>query len=371
MQTLLRILCLEDNEDDYDLIVRSLKKDMSIMSTRVDTREAYLKALNTFKPDVILSDHALPAFDSLEALELKKSSGLDVPFILVTGAVSDEFAVTSLKLGADDYVLKDKLRNLAAVVLNSLQVKEAEQQKQKASEELTKRNEDLVKANRDLDTFIYSVSHNLRSPLNSMEGLLKLCLDENDLSVLKTYHEMMQKSIKKLDQNIIEVLEYARSTKQKRVVQQIDFAEVLNENLEKMKYMEDADFVNTEISISGDAAFYTDKFRISSIVNNLVSNAIKYQDRAKSYRFIKIDIIVSEDNATIKFEDNGIGIPQDHLDKVFDMFFRATGVKSGVGLGLHIVREAVQALEGTITVRSEENQGTTFEITLPNLQGGS
>ena len=370
MQSLLRILCLEDNEDDYDLIVRSLKKDVAIISTRVDTREAYLKALNSFKPDVILSDHALPAFDSLEALELKKSSGLNVPFILVTGAVSDEFAVTSLKLGADDYVLKDKLRNLASVVLNSLQVKEAEQLKQKASEDLAKRNEDLVKANRDLDTFIYSVSHNLRSPLNSMEGLLKLAREEKDLTVLKTYHEMMQKSIKKLDQNLIEVLEYARSTKQKRVVQQIDFAEVLNENLEKMKYMEDAEFVKTEISISGDATFYSDKFRISSIVNNLVSNAIKYQDRAKSYRFIKIDINVSEQNAAIRFEDNGIGIPQDHLEKVFDMFFRATEVKSGVGLGLHIVREAVQALEGTIDVRAKENHGTTFDITVPNLHRG-
>lgn len=371
MQSLLRILCLEDNEDDYDLIVRSLKKDVAIVSTRVDTREAYLKALNSFKPDVILSDHALPAFDSLEALELKKSSGLNVPFILVTGAVSDEFAVTSLKLGADDYVLKDKLRNLAAVVLNSLQVKEAELRKQKASEDLAKRNEDLVKANRDLDTFIYSVSHNLRSPLNSMEGLLKLAREEKDLTVLKTYHEMMQKSIKKLDQNLIEVLEYARSTKQKRVVQHIDFAEVLNENLEKMKYMEDAEFVKTEISISGDAMFYSDKFRISSIVNNLVSNAIKYQDRGKSNRYIKIDITASDANASIKFEDNGIGIPQDHLEKVFDMFFRATEVKSGVGLGLHIVREAVQALEGTINVRSKENAGTTFEITLPNLQSSS
>jgi signal transduction histidine kinase len=204
-----------------------------------------------------------------------------------------------------------------------------------------------------------------------MEGLLKLAREEKDLTVLKTYHEMMQKSIKKLDQNLIEVLEYARSTKQKRVVQHIDFAEVLNENLEKMKYMEDAEFVKTEISISGDAMFYSDKFRISSIVNNLVSNAIKYQDRGKSNRYIKIDITASDANASIKFEDNGIGIPQDHLEKVFDMFFRATEVKSGVGLGLHIVREAVQALEGTINVRSKESAGTTFEITLPNLQRSS
>ena len=372
MKNLLRILCLEDNEDDYELIIHALKKgSLSIVSTRVDTREGFLNALTSFKPNVILSDHALPAFDSLEALKLKKSSGLDVPFILVTGAVSDEFAVTSLKLGADDYVLKNKLQNLSTVVINSLQVKEAEQLKQKASEDLAKRNEDLVKANRDLDAFLYSVSHNLRSPLNSMEGLLNLCKEETDQSALKVYHEMMAKSIKKLDQNLIEVLEYARSTKQKRVVQQIDFAEVLNENLEKMKFMEDAQFVKTEISISGDAVFYSDKFRISSVVNNLVSNAIKYQDRAKSYRFIRINIAVSEEKAEIKFEDNGIGIPQDHLEKVFDMFFRATEVKSGVGLGLHIVREAVQALEGTINVRSEENKGTTFDITLPNLQRSS
>jgi signal transduction histidine kinase len=185
---------------------------------------------------------------------------------------------------------------------------------------------------------------------------------------MKVYHEMMAQSIKKLDQNLMEVLEYARSTKQKRVVQKIDFKSVLNENLEKMKFMEDAEFLKPEICIEGDAPFYSDNFRISSVVNNLLSNAIKYQDRTKPYRFIKIYVNMTEDRATMKFEDNGIGIHQDYVEKVFDMFFRATDIKSGAGFGLHIVKEAVEAMEGTIQVRSAERQGTTFEITLPNLE---
>jgi signal transduction histidine kinase len=369
MANLLRILCLEDSTDDYELIIHALKKgSLKVISERVDTKMQFIDALNSFNPDVILSDHSLPNFDSLEALKIKKSSGLNIPFILVTGAVSDEFAVTSLKLGADDYVLKDKLHNLSMVVLNSLKVKEAEKQKQKLSEDLQKRNEDLVKANRDLDTFLYSVSHNLRSPLNSIQGLINLCEDETDHTKMKVYHEMMAKSIKKLDQNLVEVLEYARSSKQKRVVQQIDFTEVLNENLEKMKFMEDAEFLQSEISIDGEAPFYSDSFRLSSVVNNLVSNAIKYQDRSKPCRFIKIHVAVTAEQALIRFEDNGIGIQQEHVEKVFDMFFRATDVKSGVGLGLHIVKEAVEAMEGTIGVRSKEREGTTFEITLPNLE---
>src|SRR5687767_2334581 len=94
----LRILCLEDDEDDFDNINYTLDKGgLKAVTTRVDTRERYIDALAAFNPDVILSDHALPKFNSTDALNLCKAQGLNIPFILVTGAVSDEFAATCIK----------------------------------------------------------------------------------------------------------------------------------------------------------------------------------------------------------------------------------------------------------------------------------
>jgi signal transduction histidine kinase len=369
---MLRVLCLEDVEEDYELITYVLRKNSGpIVSVRVDTREGFLQNLFSFKADVILSDHSLPQFNSIEALQLKKSSGIDVPFILVTGAVSDEFAVTCLKEGADDYVLKQNLKNLPSVVANALRSKEEARLKEKAIEELANKNEELTKANKELDAFLYSVSHNLRSPINSVQGLLNLCRNEKDPGMLKVYHDLMEKSIARLDQNVVEVLEYARNSKQQLKIEMITFDKIINENIERMKYMDAALDINFEVNIQLQVPFYSDQYRIQNIINNFISNAIKYQDKNKPSRFVKIDVKGDEEKILLEFQDNGIGIPGDRVDQVFEMFFRATGVQTGVGLGLHIVKDAVQILNGVIEVHSTEGKGTTFNLVLPNLKSQS
>src|SRR5688572_2436517 len=139
MKSTLRVLCLEDNEDDYLLITKVLQRSgLELSSTRVETKEAFIQELQGCKPQVILSDHSLPMFDSSQALMIAKKICPEVPFILVTGAVSDEFAVNSLKLGADDYVLKSNVARIPNVIQNALKQKEAEQAKQKAAKELSR-----------------------------------------------------------------------------------------------------------------------------------------------------------------------------------------------------------------------------------------
>jgi DNA-binding NtrC family response regulator len=117
MKNTLRVLCLEDDEEDFEFINNILKQGgLSITTMRVDSRESYLHALDAFGPDVILSDHSLPQFNSTEALELCLAKKMEIPFILVTGAVSDEFAVNCIKMGAVDYVLKSNLRRLPSAI---------------------------------------------------------------------------------------------------------------------------------------------------------------------------------------------------------------------------------------------------------------
>src|SRR5690606_28654573 len=153
----------------------------------VDTKEEYLEALRNFEPDIILSDHSLPQFNSTEALKLCKEMNLTTPFILVTGAVSDEFAVNCIKQGAADYVLKSSMSRLRSAIDTALKHKKVEDEKSAAIAALAIQNEELTKINTELDSFVYSVSHNLRAPLMSVLGLLNLAKDEKPVDTMREY----------------------------------------------------------------------------------------------------------------------------------------------------------------------------------------
>ena len=127
MAETLKILLLEDSGSDAELLERYLRKE--IPDCRVllaKNKMSFLDAIDDFKPDIILSDHSLPQFDSEDALKAARSKMPNVPFILVTGTVSEEYAVNIIKQGADDYILKDRIRRLPAAIATTLQKKKSE-----------------------------------------------------------------------------------------------------------------------------------------------------------------------------------------------------------------------------------------------------
>ena len=362
---------LEDLQDDVGLIERTLNKQgISFVSKRVDSREEFIEALENFDPDVILSDHALPQFNSLEALTICRKQNVEVPFILVTGTVSEEFAVSCLKQGADDYVLKSNLVRLPSAIQNALKQRHHEHKRKKAEKALRRQNEELVKINKELDSFVYSVSHNLRAPLMSVLGLINLVQIEgkkND-SNLVGYFAMMQQSIHKLDDTLKEILDYSRNARSELNVEQVDVQRMVEESFERMKYMEGSDTIAKTIVVKGNSKMFTDPYRLSVIINNLVSNSIKYRDAHKEKSTMVIEANISDAQLSIRFRDNGIGISPDYQSKIFDMFFRATDKSEGAGLGLYIVKETVEKLHGQISVESTMGDGTTFNIRLPNMK---
>jgi signal transduction histidine kinase len=369
MEKHLKILVLEDMEDDLELIEYILTDaNLRFTTKRVDSREQFISALKRDHVDVILSDHSLPQFNSDEALSIYRESGLKIPFILVTGAVSDEFAVNSLKQGADDYILKSNLTRLPAAILNAVKQREAEAAKKLANDAMRKQYEELMKINKELDSFVYSVSHNLRAPLRSVLGLINLARmeDEKKGNTFKDYFNMMETSMHKLDETLKEILDYSRNSRQELCIEKIDIQQLLDDNLEKMQFMPGSSSIDKQISIREDAPLYSDKYRISVIFNNLISNAIKYYDPVKEHPTLNITIEVTKERARLEFQDNGIGIDKEYQDKIFNMFFRATQLSEGAGLGLYIVQEAVEKLKGTIVIDSELRRGTTFTIDIPN-----
>ncbi|MEJ7779294.1 MAG: PAS domain S-box protein [Daejeonella sp.] len=139
MEKKLKILHLEDSSSDAELVSRVLKKGgFNFERLLVDTKQKYIDALSDFLPDLILSDHSLPSFNSHEALTLFRETKLSIPFILITSNVSEEFAVDVIKRGADDYILKDRLERLPTAIQNALEKYQLEKEKQSYLYELSK-----------------------------------------------------------------------------------------------------------------------------------------------------------------------------------------------------------------------------------------
>ena len=137
MDTKLKILFVEDNPADLRMIkVFILEGNILFDSLVVETHEDFVDAINSYKPDIILSDYNLPKFNGMEALNIRNQLLPDTPFILITGSINEETAVNSLKSGADDYILKDNLRRLNNAIMNALEQKRATRERELAEKRL-------------------------------------------------------------------------------------------------------------------------------------------------------------------------------------------------------------------------------------------
>lgn len=235
-----------------------------------------------------------------------------------------------------------------------------------AEEKLLKTNEELSKANSELDRFVYSVSHDLRAPISSLLGLIQISRMTNNIEEIKNYLTLQEKSIKRLDNFIKDILDYSRNARLEFTPERIFFQEIIDNCFEQHSHMKNAPKITKKIQIEEKTAFFSDKSRLSIILNNLLSNSIKYANPREPKPFIKIFVHIQEKEAIIEIEDNGIGIGKDHISKIFNMFYRANDTLAGSGLGLYIVRETVLKLGGDIRVESELGKGTKISFNIPN-----
>ncbi len=232
---------------------------------------------------------------------------------------------------------------------------------------LKQQNEELTKINEELDRFVYSASHDLRAPLMSVKGLLNMIKLDPEKENTDHYLSLIEASVAKLDNFILDIINYSRNARMETIPKEINFSELLRESIESLKYMEGAGEVKSIHNLNVTYPFYSDYSRLLILFNNIISNAVRYRDRWKTDSFLKIDIQTTEESALIVFSDNGVGIPEEYLDNIFKMFFRASADSKGSGLGLYIVKGVLEKLDGTIEVDSKVGRGTVFKIRVPNL----
>lgn len=474
----LKILMLEDTPSDAKLIQHTLQKYGLQFDARVVTnKDDYIVAIHAFKPHIILSDHTLPNFDSMEALEIVRKAKIRAPFILVTGAVSEEFAVSIIKSGAADYILKNNLSRLTVAILSALsQQQDRDQQKENHQqfqhtidqmadgvqiigynwtylyvnnivaeqsrrtreelfgrtvmeiypnlvntpvfEALTKcmenrehmemenefffadgssswfkltmqpvlpgvlilsheitaekrnllllesQNKRITMVNAAMDRFLYSVSHEFRTPICNGLGLINLLRtklsDDERVDVLNK----LEMSIKSLDEMLQNIGIFSEITTHDTTPVVIDMQQIFTHCLSQVKSMKGRESVSIDLKIERNDQFVSDKRRLSIVLENLIVNGIKFRDPRKK-SFIDVFVNVSNKMVNLEVRDNGIGIKEHDIDKIFDVFYTTDELKMGHGLGLYMVREIVNKLGGNITVKSQYDIGTSFHIILP------
>jgi len=222
----------------------------------------------------------------------------------------------------------------------------------------------VEKINAELDRFVYSVSHDLVAPLKSIKGLTNLLRNDKVRENSEEYISRIEDSANKLDDFIAEILDYSRSTRQELSLSKVDLEKLIEENIANHQYIAGFEKITFDMEGVEIKEIFTDKMRLKIIMNNLISNAIKFSNDGGGAR---VNIISRKVNNKIEVivEDNGCGIPEEFQDKIFEMFFRGAHKNYGSGLGLFIASEASKQLNGDLKVKSKPGRGSRFILRIP------
>jgi signal transduction histidine kinase len=185
---------------------------------------------------------------------------------------------------------------------------------------------------------------------------------------LGDYIKLMGQKASQLDHFISDVLSHSKNLKMEILVDRVDIGGIIEKTFRDLNYLTGADQIQTTVSVTG-GDFCSDQWRVAEIFRNLISNAIKYRKVGQTGSRLSVSVDTHHDQTTIIVEDNGIGIDEVHLPRIFEMFFRASNQSEGSGLGLYIVKNAIDKLGGSVTVESQTGEGARFVIILPNHIG--
>jgi len=339
----IKILHLEDVEFDADLVSRVLKKHKLDAAIKVvDNKEAYVAALIELAPDVILSDHTLPSMNSQEALNIFLQSGLKIPFILVTATISEEYAVSIIKAGADDYILKDKLESLPAAIVSSLQKIEINQaeEDQKALHVKEKTDAVLVAQELERSKMANELLENINQILAASNLYIDCALSEEDKRLIfmqnsKKYILMAIDEIKKLSQVIMPP-----------TLEEIGLIDSLNNWIELKQHENEMHFHATFKQFNGHAVSHKLQLTVYRIVQEQLNNTIHYSNAHHVY----ISLIQTNNTLELTIRDDGVG---------FDM------TKNTAGVGLQNINTRAEIHNGKMLLESQPGKGCMLSVVFP------
>jgi signal transduction histidine kinase len=363
----LRVLHVEDNELDAELVAQVLRKDgFSFSTVVVQTEAAFERELRVRLPDIVLADYNLPQWQAMEALEVMRRHGLDIPLILVSGALGDVTAVECIKRGATDYVLKDGLARLPEAIRRALQEKSLLHLRRLAEGNLARKVEELARSNAELEQFAYVASHDLQEPLRMVAAYTQLLreryrgkLDEN----ADKYIGYASEGAVRMQTLIQDLLAFSRVSRKTSTSGSVDCDAAMAEVMMSMGPA----IQESGAAVTYDAlpAVWAERSQITQLFQNLIGNAIKF--RGKEAPEISVHAEKDGSQRLFSVSDNGIGIDPEQAENIFVVFQRlhTRTEYPGNGIGLAICKKIVERCGGKIWVEAHSGGGSTFKFTLP------
>ena len=460
MTSNLKILILEDNQNDADLLHRELKKSgLNFTSQIVQTRKSFEDALQHFSPDIILSDYALPAFDAVTAFRIKQNKSPHIPFIIVSGIIGEENAVELIKNGVTDYTPKNKLFTLPPKIKRALKDTEERKEKeiigeklkaqaaeliiantelvfqneekekraadlilltealkaqkealrnaneelqvkaqllQQQEEKLIKTNDDLLRLNQHLenrvsertfelenlnyelkdlnlskDKFLSVISHDLRNPLTALllaSDQLSQDINNHVFEKVQPFAKIIHRTSHNILQQLNELVDWAKMQKEKTSLnpEKLQLILAVDQSFELLKPNASQKSIILENKVPFDIYVKADALMLRSILQNLVTNAIKFSLQSGLVSVVAKRI---EKMVEVCVIDSGVGMEPANSDKLFLQStitsISGTNNEKGSGIGLILVKDFVNQHGGSLRVESEIRKGTCIFFTIP------
>ncbi len=233
--------------------------------------------------------------------------------------------------------------------------------------DLHEQNVQLNQLNKQLDEYVYHISHDLKTPLASLQGLIAIIDKEKKPEKIMELRDIARKSLSQMEKYIEDLLQLSRNKSQMLDIDTFDLGDLVAAALGQNQFQENYKEVEVVNEVK-DFPVTTDRTRLSIVLNNLISNSFKYHNYYQDHPELKVTAERPSDHKiVIRISDNGLGIAEKDQKNIFEMFYRGPNRNVGSGLGLYITREIIHKLGGKITLSSAVNEGSTFEVTLPML----
>lgn len=355
----IRLLLLEDNEDDAWLLEHEISEaGIPAVFKIVETESDYRREIESFHPDLIISDFTIPGFGGGEALQISREKRIETPFIYVSGSIGEERAIEALKSGATDYVLKDRLARFVPAIQRALrEIQDREESRRLQAE--------LLHAAKmaSIGLLTGGLAHELNNPLTSILGRVEMLLFKNppgtplhgDLSVIARQTERCARLIKSL-------LAFVRKGDRRLIP--IDVNTLVLEVLALKTF----DLCRSNIELLTDLAedlpaVNANPDHLQQVLLNLLNNAEQALDKAAGS--VRVKTRLENGRILITVADTGPGIAPEHLSRVFEPFFTTKEPGKETGLGLSISERIIKTLGGSLTVASAPGSGACFTVNLP------
>ncbi len=355
-----RILVVEDEPADVELALRALRQaGVEATADVAQTAEEFTDLVRKNSYDVILADYKLPNWNGLESVEVLRREGLDVPVIVVSGALGELTAVECIKQGAADYVPKDRPARLPESVRRAMREKKLRADHKRSLEE-------LARSNQELEQFAYVASHDLQEPLRMVATYTQLLAERYqgklDADADKYIHYAVDGALR-MQKLVQDLLAFSRVGRHGVPLRSTDCNVVLQAGLKNLQ---------AAIQESGALVQHAqlprvmaDSSQLVQVFQNLIGNAIKF--RGSKPPVIRVSAEANGKEWVFSVADNGIGIAAEHAESVFVIFRRlhTRAQYPGNGIGLSICKKIIEQHGGRIWVESALGHGSTFKFTLP------